>query len=215
MFGNLFEITVAPGRARKLEGDYTMMTEKPFVCPVGALTTKYWRRHKGRVWLLKGTTSVCPGCATGCNMWLDADPREQTAFRNRPRDNEEVNKYWMCDDGMLTYLRVQKDRVLEASVGRGKDAKVGDVRRGPSRRTASDLAKVEAGKLAVVLLRRSSRARTISCWRSWPRLPARPCISAADQRGRATRSCATRIRIRIARGLSKPPASSRCPALLN
>ena len=32
-------------------------------------------------------------------------------YRYRPRDNEAVNKYWMCDDGMLTYHRVHEDRV--------------------------------------------------------------------------------------------------------
>jgi NADH-quinone oxidoreductase subunit G len=141
--GNLFEIQVAPGR--KLDGNYTMMTE--LVCPVGALTTKYWR-HKGRVWLLKGTPSVCPGCATGCNMWLDADPREQTAFRNRPRDNEDVNKYWMCDDGMLTYMRVHKDRVLRAKSGRGSDGKEIEVKEAITK-AADALSK--AKKLAVVL----------------------------------------------------------------
>jgi NADH-quinone oxidoreductase subunit G len=143
--GNLFEIQVSPGK--KLEGKYTMMVES--VCPVGALTTKYWR-HKGRVWLLKGTPSVCPGCATGCNMWLDVDPREQTAFRNRPRDNEDVNKYWMCDDGMLTYQRVHKDRVLHASIGRGKDAKEASLEEAITK-AANDLAKAGTGKLAVVL----------------------------------------------------------------
>jgi NADH-quinone oxidoreductase subunit G len=109
--GNLYEIITSPGR--QLEGHYTMMTE--WVCPVGALTTSHWR-HKGRVWLLRGTQSVCPGCATGCNMWVDVDPRENSAFRNRPRDNEDVNKYWMCDDGMLTYERVYKNRVMHASI---------------------------------------------------------------------------------------------------
>jgi NADH-quinone oxidoreductase subunit G len=142
--GNLFEVTVAPGR--QLEGHYTMMTE--LVCPVGALTTKYWR-HKGRVWLLKSTPSVCPGCATGCNMWVDVDPREQTAFRNRPRDNEEVNKYWMCDDGMLTYQSVHTDRVLQASVGRGAEARPTTVA-DALRRAASELT-AAGGKLAVEL----------------------------------------------------------------
>ncbi|MEI8254474.1 MAG: 2Fe-2S iron-sulfur cluster-binding protein [Deltaproteobacteria bacterium] len=143
--GNLFEIVVAPGR--QLDGKYTMMVEH--VCPVGALTTKYWR-HKGRVWLLKSTPSVCPGCATGCNMWFDADPREQTAFRNRPRENADVNRFWMCDDGMLTYQRVQKDRVTAATVGRGKDAKETPLE-DAIRRAATDLAKAGSGKLAVVL----------------------------------------------------------------
>ncbi len=115
--GNLYEIITSPGR--QLEGHYTMMTE--WVCPVGALTTSHWR-HKGRVWLLKGTQSVCPGCATGCNMWVDADARENTAFRNRPRDNEAVNQYWMCDDGMLTYERVYKHRVTTAKIDGEREA---------------------------------------------------------------------------------------------
>lgn len=142
--GNLFEIVVAPGR--RLEGKYTMMTE--VVCPVGALTTRYWR-HKGRVWLLKSTPTVCPGCATGCNLWIDVDPREQTAFRHRPRENLEVNRYWACDDGMVTYLTVHKDRVLHASIGRGSQARQVSLSEAIDR-AANDLAK--AGKrLAVVL----------------------------------------------------------------
>ena len=61
-------------------------------------------------------TSVCQGCATGCNAYLDYDPRYNKAYRYRPRDNEEVNKYWMCDEGMLTYKAAHEGRVLEAKV---------------------------------------------------------------------------------------------------
>ncbi|HEY3822797.1 MAG TPA: 2Fe-2S iron-sulfur cluster-binding protein [Polyangiaceae bacterium] len=109
--GNLNEIFVSPGR--QLDGHYTFMTEH--VCPVGALTTKDFR-FKARVWFLRTAPSVCQGCATGCNAHLDYDPRYNKAYRYRPRDNEKVNKYWMCDDGMLTYKEAHDGRVLEASV---------------------------------------------------------------------------------------------------
>jgi NADH-quinone oxidoreductase subunit G len=110
--GNLNEIVVSPGR--QLDGHYTFMTEH--VCPVGALTTKDFR-FKARVWFLRTAASVCQGCATGCNAHLDYDPRYNKAYRYRPRDNEKVNKYWMCDEGMLTYREAHDGRVLEASVG--------------------------------------------------------------------------------------------------
>ncbi|HEY4016134.1 MAG TPA: 2Fe-2S iron-sulfur cluster-binding protein [Polyangiaceae bacterium] len=109
--GNLNEITVAPGR--QLDGHYTFMTEH--VCPVGALTTKDFR-FKARVWFLRTAPAVCQGCATGCNAHLDFDPRYNRAYRYRPRDNESVNKYWMCDEGMLTYKEAHDGRVLEARV---------------------------------------------------------------------------------------------------
>ena len=109
--GNLNEIVVAPGR--ELEGHYTFMTEH--VCPVGALTTKDFR-FKARVWFLRSAQVVCQGCATGCNAYLDFDPRNNKAYRYRPRDNEKVNKFWMCDEGMLSYKEAHDGRVLEAKV---------------------------------------------------------------------------------------------------
>src|SRR5215467_2171642 len=109
--GNLNEITVATGR--QLDGHYTFMTEH--VCPVGALTTKDFR-FKARVWFLRTAPSVCQGCATGCNAHLDYDPRYNRAYRYRPRDNEKVNKFWMCDEGMLSYRRAHEQRVTEPTV---------------------------------------------------------------------------------------------------
>jgi NADH-quinone oxidoreductase subunit G len=108
---SLNEIIVAPGR--QLDGHYTFMTEH--VCPVGALTTKDFR-FKARVWFLRTAPAVCQGCATGCNAHLDYDPRYNRAYRYRPRDNERVNKFWMCDEGMLTYKEAHEGRILEARV---------------------------------------------------------------------------------------------------
>jgi len=112
---NKSEVVLAPGR--KLEHKYTLMTEH--VCPVGALTSRDFR-FKARVWFLKSQPGVCTGCATGCNSHVDFDPRTQQVQRLRPRDNLEVNKYWMCDDGMMSYKQFHEGRVLAAAIGRGE-----------------------------------------------------------------------------------------------
>ncbi|MGH7270780.1 MAG: 2Fe-2S iron-sulfur cluster-binding protein [Polyangiaceae bacterium] len=109
--GNLNEIVVSPGR--ELDGHYTFMTEH--VCPVGALTTKDFR-FKARVWFLRTASTVCQGCATGCNAHLDYDPRTNKAYRYRPRDNEKVNAFWMCDEGMLTYKEAHEGREPRAKI---------------------------------------------------------------------------------------------------
>ncbi len=110
--GNLGEIVVSPGR--KLDHPYTLMTE--YVCPVGALTAVDFR-FKARVWFLRSAQSVCVGCATGCSSFTDYDPRTQKVHRYRPRENLQVNQYWMCDDGMLDYRRIHSERVLAPRVG--------------------------------------------------------------------------------------------------
>src|SRR5215510_6701426 len=107
--GNLNEIFVSPGR--QLDGHYTFMTEH--VCPVGALTTKDFR-FKARVWFLRTAKSVCQGCATGCNAHLDFDPRHDQVHRYRPRENMQVNKFWMCDEGMLSYRAAHEGRITDA-----------------------------------------------------------------------------------------------------
>jgi NADH-quinone oxidoreductase subunit G len=92
------------------------------VCPVGALTSSDFR-FKARVWFLRSARTVCQGCATGCNAFLDYDPRNNTPYRHRPRENLAVNKYWMCDDGMLSYTRAVEGRLLSALVG-AEDASI-------------------------------------------------------------------------------------------
>jgi len=89
------------------------MTE--YVCPVGALTSSDFR-FKARVWFLRSARTTCVGCATGCSSFTDFDPRNQKVYRYRPRENAAVNKYWMCDDGMLDYQRIHQNRVLEARI---------------------------------------------------------------------------------------------------
>ena len=79
------------------------------ICPVGALLSKQFL-YKSRVWYLKATPSVCPGCERGCNVdiwhrkqeWkLKAlDPQQNTAIaRVTPRENTQVNGPWICNKG--------------------------------------------------------------------------------------------------------------------
>ncbi len=146
--GNKNEIFVSPGR--ELDHDYTMMTEH--VCPVGALTTKDFR-FKARVWFLRSAPSVCTGCATGCNSWIDYDPRYQRVYRLRPRDNEQVNKFWMCDDGMMSYKRFHEDRIL---IGRARqEGRVVEVPRKDALEGTARLLKATR-KLALVLSAQAS-----------------------------------------------------------
>jgi NADH-quinone oxidoreductase subunit G len=143
--GNRNEIILAPGR--ELDHKYTLMTEH--VCPVGALTSRDFR-FKARVWFLKSGESVCTGCATGCNTHVDYDPRNGKVYRLRPRDNEDVNKFWMCDDGMMTYQRHGEDRLLAPTSGRG-DARAPIGEDEALKLAADALGKVDADKLAFVL----------------------------------------------------------------
>jgi NADH-quinone oxidoreductase subunit G len=73
------------------------------VCPVGALLSHDFR-FKMRVWFLKTHESVCPGCSTGCNVFVDE--RDGTVERLRPRRNVDVNRSWMCDPGRALYKEI-------------------------------------------------------------------------------------------------------------
>jgi NADH-quinone oxidoreductase subunit G len=143
--GNRNEIVVAPGR--ELDHRYTLMTEH--VCPVGALTSQDFR-FKARVWFLKSGQGVCTGCATGCNTHVDYDPRYGKVYRLRPRDNADVNKFWMCDDGMMTYTRHDTDRLQMPTVGRGKD-RIALGKNEALELAAEKVRAVDASQLAMVL----------------------------------------------------------------
>ncbi len=66
------------------------------VCPVGALTAREFRFRK-RAWKLRSTPSICPGCAIGCNLWIDH--HERIVYRFTPRENAAINATWLCDHG--------------------------------------------------------------------------------------------------------------------
>ncbi|MGA9837822.1 MAG: 2Fe-2S iron-sulfur cluster-binding protein, partial [Gemmatimonadaceae bacterium] len=66
------------------------------LCPVGALLSKD-SLNKVRAWEVDRTASICPGCSQGCNMIIET--RDNMVVRLRPRPNDAVNQYFMCDQG--------------------------------------------------------------------------------------------------------------------
>ncbi|MDP4200468.1 MAG: 2Fe-2S iron-sulfur cluster-binding protein [Bacteroidota bacterium] len=79
------------------------------ICPVGALTSRDFR-FKARVWDMSFTDSICPGCSRGCNVRVGV--RNNEIMRLEPRNNPNVNEYWMCDYGRLsTYHAVNEERL--------------------------------------------------------------------------------------------------------
>ncbi|MGE0190945.1 MAG: 2Fe-2S iron-sulfur cluster-binding protein [Planctomycetota bacterium] len=70
------------------------------LCPVGALTSRDFR-FRSRLWFMDFVPSVCTGCARGCNVTVGA--RMGKVLRLEPRENQDVNRWWMCDVGRLDY----------------------------------------------------------------------------------------------------------------
>jgi NADH-quinone oxidoreductase subunit G len=108
--GDREQLTVAPGQ--QLDNPYSLNTVD--VCPVGALTAKDFR-FAMRAWELYTTPSVCAGCATGCN--IEVHHARGRLYRLVPRENPEVNKFWMCDEGRFTYQEVHTGRVAAPRIG--------------------------------------------------------------------------------------------------
>lgn len=110
--GHRTVVDIFPGQ--ELNNDYSGNVVD--VCPVGALLDRDFR-FRARVWFLKRTRSICPGCSTGCNIyidWCEDKPyldRGRRVFRLKPRYNPEVNQYWMCDDGRYDYRWLDDNRI--------------------------------------------------------------------------------------------------------
>jgi len=80
------------------------------LCPVGALGDKDFL-YRQRVWFLRSHAGVCTGCATGCSTWIDEN--QDRVWRIRPRENPQVNQWWMCNDGRYDYPHVHSPRRLD------------------------------------------------------------------------------------------------------
>ena len=88
------------------------------LCPVGALLSKDFL-NKVRAWELDRAASVCPSCTQGCNAMVET--RDNVVVRLRPRANDDVNKYFMCDYGRLNYRWMNRPDRLEAPLVRHGD----------------------------------------------------------------------------------------------
>ncbi|MEM6327535.1 MAG: 2Fe-2S iron-sulfur cluster-binding protein [Bacteroidota bacterium] len=93
----------APGEV--FDDAYSMCTAD--ICPVGALTEDYFR-FKARVWEMSKTPSVSDFGGTGINvdLWV----RDNQILRITPRENLDVNEYWMPDAARLVYSTYNENR---------------------------------------------------------------------------------------------------------
>src|SRR6185295_3721141 len=107
----------------------------------GALLNRDFR-FRARSWFLSAAPSVCTGCSRGCSTF--ADFMGQDTYRYRPRENEQINKSWMCDQGRLSYKYLNLNRVLSAWQGRRATQAPNTVR--------PELTRAEAAKAAAQAL---------------------------------------------------------------
>ena len=85
------------------------------LCPVGALLSKDFL-NKARAWELDRAASICPNCTQGCNIMIEV--RDNSVARFKPRPNEDVNKYFMCDYGRLNYRWINRQDRAETPMVR-------------------------------------------------------------------------------------------------
>jgi len=102
------------------------------ICPVGALTDRDFR-FQARVWYLDRGKSVCPGCARGCNIEVHTNTKRthhaqgRRVVRLKPRFNEAVNRWWLCDEGRYGFgdvdapSRLERPELRESGTARALD----------------------------------------------------------------------------------------------
>ncbi len=94
------------------------------ICPVGALLSRSFL-YKARVWYLKPTPSICPGCARGCTVQIwhrkaewklhTLDPAKNVSIeRVTPLENPAVNGPWICNKGRDLARIFERPRAVQA-----------------------------------------------------------------------------------------------------
>jgi NADH-quinone oxidoreductase subunit G len=107
-------VNIFPGRP--LNNRYALNVVD--LCPVGAMTSKDFR-FKQRVWFLKKAPGICHGCAKGCNITIEHNRekyQDDIIYRFRPRLNKQVNGYFICDEGRLSYKKENDGRLTEGRI---------------------------------------------------------------------------------------------------
>lgn len=88
------------------------------LCPVGALLDKEFL-YKSRVWFLDKRNSICPHCSRGCNVTVESFRNEHK--RTMPRENTNVNDYWICDHGRHNNEYFSAERIKQPELRNGDD----------------------------------------------------------------------------------------------
>ncbi len=89
--GHREQIDVFPGKALDNELSGNVID----ICPVGALLDKDFLFAQ-RVWYLKHTPSIDGLTAGGDNIWVHHNDGQ--VYRIKPRENADVNKWWISDE---------------------------------------------------------------------------------------------------------------------
>ncbi|HEX8313133.1 MAG TPA: molybdopterin-dependent oxidoreductase [Chthoniobacteraceae bacterium] len=104
--------TIACHPQRTLDSNYSLNTVD--ICPVGALTNTDFR-FKMRVWFLKETKTIDVNDGLGCNITIGA--RENTIYRITPRENNDVNSFWIPDSHRLNFKYLNRaDRLITPQI---------------------------------------------------------------------------------------------------
>ncbi|MDE0959727.1 MAG: 2Fe-2S iron-sulfur cluster-binding protein [Planctomycetota bacterium] len=83
------------------------------ICPVGALISHDFK-YEARVWNMDRIDSVCGGCSRGCN--IEVETLDGFVKRLIPRENLDVNDWWMCDEGRYGWRHLYADdRITQAT----------------------------------------------------------------------------------------------------
>ncbi|MCP4589244.1 MAG: molybdopterin-dependent oxidoreductase [bacterium] len=156
--GSRSEIDVFPG----MPLDNPLQGNVVDICPVGCLLDKDFLFQQ-RVWLLKRTPSVCPGCSTGCAVQVDQN--ENHVYRLKPRFNPGVNDWWICDEGRFGYKYMHdRERLCRPILRRGSDAQTPTWEQIPGivRLRLEEIAREEGGSRIAVML-----SPFMSCEEAW------------------------------------------------
>lgn len=137
------QATIGTYKDRKIKHNYSYNLAD--ICPVGAFTAKDFR-FKCRVWFLKESKTVCPGCSTGCNVNLFQNRNQREYYRLKPRHNADVNGHWMCDTGRTMYEHLNASARLSSPLLNGESVS----HQAALQAVADAVKSVSADKVAVV-----------------------------------------------------------------
>ena len=124
------------------------------LCPVGALLDKDFL-FKQRVWFLTKTASVDGLTSSGDNLWIEHSEGE--VRRVKPRENPEVNKWWITDEVRYGWKFVHAEERLRMPAVHGRDpfdhSAAGDAWRESVAATnrALESARADGGRLGLLI----------------------------------------------------------------
>jgi len=112
--GSTEQIDVFPGMAL----DNELSANVVDLCPVGALLDKDFLFQQ-RVWYLKKTPSIDGITASGDN--ISVEHNEGKVYRLKPRENMEVNRWWISDEIRYGWKFVHDESRLQVPRVRGEE----------------------------------------------------------------------------------------------